>query len=99
MESNWKDKISAITIASSLDLDKLNEDEELMMKMVKSESKLFHTEENLDPVFDLNPVEQQYYREPPDFVIQQNIIYFHLIFFFVYSKFDLQGRKMHELDW
>ena len=70
MESNWKDKISAITIASSLDLDKLNEDEEFMLKMAKSEPKLFQTEENPDPIFDLNPVEQHYYKEPPDFVMR-----------------------------
>lgn len=76
LESNWKDKASAMTLAASLNLDDFR-DEEMDAKKLRESLKLkekkqyfkVKTETDDDPVFDVNYIPQNYSRDPPEFVI------------------------------
>ncbi len=74
VESNWKDKVSGVTVAASLNLDRIYEDEYEVKKQKLAEKKkkkgLFKpvTAETPDPTFSISHFDQNYSRDAPDFV-------------------------------
>ena len=74
VESNWKDKTSAITLAASLNLDRIYEDEyevkRLKIEEKKQKKGLFKPTiaETPDPTFAVSYYAQNYSRDAPNFV-------------------------------
>ncbi|RNA21294.1 dynein heavy chain domain-containing 1-like [Brachionus plicatilis] len=66
-ETNWKEKDSRMVLATSLDLDQLEDDyEEKLKKEAKSRS-FFEYEDDDEPTFDINRIEKFFSRDAPDF--------------------------------
>lgn len=74
-ETNWKEKDSRMVLATSLNLDELDQDYENKLKKDKTDNKYFEFENEYDQTFDINRIDKSFSRDAPDFVFNLKIIY------------------------